>query len=219
MQQYYNVVNPCLLNISDLNDPISTAIAHPELHYLIGVVNWVFNLVKRNLGTHDYQQLEDWCRHCGVTIHGYQGGGLDGNNSKKFLSKYMELDQLQPSTAAPAATATIDLLYKFNLVVSGCFGYELDYNYAMLLDHFTTAVWELISVCKINLDINLTVSWKLHMIVTHVKPELDRMGEGLGKDSEQTGEAGHSKMKKEMARYKRVVANPHHGERMLAGVK
>ena len=45
------------------------------------------------------------------------------------------------------------------------------------------------------------------------------MGEGLGKDSEQTGEAGHSKMKKEMARYKRDEANPHHRERMVAGVK
>ena len=107
MQQYYNVVNPCLLNISDLNNPISTVIAHPELHYLIGVMNWVFNLVKRNLGTRDYQQLEDWCRHHRVTIHGYQGGGLDSNNSKKFLSMCMELDQLLPQLPLPSLTSSM----------------------------------------------------------------------------------------------------------------
>ena len=40
------------------------------------------------------------------------------------------------------------------------------------------------------------------MVMCHVKPQLDSTGEGLAGDSEQTGESGHSKMKKEMARYK-----------------
>ena len=131
----------------------------------------------------------------------------------------MELEQLLPSSAAPTTVSIIDLLRKFNMVVSGCFGYKLASNYAKLLDDFTTAVWELISVCKSNLNIVLTVTWKVHMVVTHIKPELDRTGEGLGKDSEQTGEAGHAKMKREMARFKRDEANPQHGERMLAGVR
>ena len=60
---------------------------------------------------------------------------------------------------------------------------------------------------------------RLAGIRVHIKPELDRTGEGVGKDSEQTGEAGHAKMKREMARFKRDEANPKHGERMLAGVR
>ena len=65
----------------------------------------------------------------------------------------------------------------------------------------------------------LSVPWKVHMVMCHVKPQLDSTGEGLAGDSEQTGESGHSKMKKEMARYKRDLTNTHHGERTLAGVK
>ena len=80
-------------------------------------------------------------------------------------------------------------------------------------------VWELIRVCHHDLGITLTVTWKVHMVVCHVKPELDKSGEGLAKESEQTGEAGHSKMTKEMKRFKRDEVNPHHGERMLAGVR
>ena len=45
MQLYYNVVNTCLINVLDLDAPISSIIAHPELHYLIGIVNWIFNLI------------------------------------------------------------------------------------------------------------------------------------------------------------------------------
>ena len=58
-----------------------------------------------------------------MTIHGYQGGGLDGNNSKKFLSCSKELEQLLPENVA--MPAIIDLLAKFDRVVTGCFSYEL----------------------------------------------------------------------------------------------
>ena len=101
-----------------------------------------------------------------------------------------------PETAAPTTAAIIDLLNKFDKVVSGCFGYNLVADYSQLLDKLKTSIWELFRVCKYNLRITLTVSWKLHMVVSHIKPELDRTQEGLGKDSEQTGEADHAKMKK-----------------------
>ena len=65
----------------------------------------------------------------------------------------------------------------------------------------------------------LTVPLKVHMVMCHVKPQLDSRGEGLTGDSEQTCESGYSKMKKEMARYKQDLTNTHHGERTLAGVK
>ena len=81
------------------------------------------------IGDGNYQQLVDWCHNRGITTHGYQGGGLDGNNSKKFLCRSMELDQLLPVTSAPAV---IDLLQKFDMVVKGCFSYELDSTFVTL---------------------------------------------------------------------------------------
>ena len=111
--------------------------------------------------------LIDWCRHHGVTIHGYQGGGLDGNNSKKFLSCSKELEQLLPENVA--MPAIIDLLAKFDRVVTGCFSYELAPDYIKRMDHFINSVWELISVCKHKLSIKLSVTWKVHMVVSHVR--------------------------------------------------
>ena len=191
-------------------------IAQPELHYVIGVTNWVFNLSKKVLGSNKYYKLVEWCQHHGITIHGYQGGGLDGNNSKKFLKYAKSLSELLPESVSPAVT---DLLSKFDNVVSGCFSYYLSENYCLLLDQFKTSVWELISVWKQQFGTELSVPWKVHMVMCHVKPQLDSTGEGLAGDSEQTGESGHSKMKKEMARYKQDLTNTHHGERTLAGVK
>ena len=57
------------------------------------------------------------------------------------------------------------------------------------------------------------------MVVSHIQPQLDITGEGLGKESEQTGESGHSKITKEISIFKRGETNANHGNRMLAGVK
>ena len=124
----------------------------------MGVTNWIFKLVNKILGTNKFGELEDWCRHRGITIHNYQGGGLDGNNSKKFLKKCNDLDQLLPDTAAPTTAAIIDVLNKFDKVVSGCFGYNLVADYSQLLDKFKTSIWELFRVYKCILGITHTVS-------------------------------------------------------------
>ena len=133
------------------------------------------------------------------------------------MSCSKELEQLLPVNLA--MPAIIDLLAKYNRVVTGCFSYELDPDYIKQMDHFIISVWELISVCKHKLSIKLSVTWKVHMVVSHVRAQLDKTGEGLAKDSEQTGEARNSKMSKEMQRFKMDEQNPHHGDRMLAGVR
>ena len=56
------------------------------------------------------------------------------------------------------------------------------------------------------------------MVVSHIEPQLDITGEGLGKESKQTGESGHSKITKEMSRFERN-SYTNHSKRILAEVK
>ena len=54
------------------------------------------------------------------------------------------------------------------------------------------------------------------MVISHIQPQLDITGEGLGKESKHTGESGHSKITKDMSRYQRGEANTNHGNIILA---
>ena len=57
------------------------------------------------------------------------------------------------------------------------------------------------------------------MVVSHIEPQLDITGEGLGKESKQTGESGQSKITKKISRFKRREANTNHSNRIPEGVK
>ena len=54
----------------------------PELHLLMGVVNHIIALMIK-IWT---DRILNWLRSKGIHRHGYNGGGLDGNNSKKLLA-------------------------------------------------------------------------------------------------------------------------------------
>ena len=92
------------------------------------------------------------------------------------MSCSKELEQLLPENTA--MSMIINLLAKFYRVVTSCFSYELAPDYIKRMDHFINSVWELISVCKHKLSIKLSVTWKVHMVVSHVRAQLDKTGEG-----------------------------------------
>ena len=166
------------------------------------------------LGTGRYQELLDWCSKHSITIRGCQGSGLDGNNSKNFFKAIKDLHLLLgKETAAPIA----NFLQKFDEVTKACFSHNLEPGWRNILDRFITSVWELVSFCKFTLGINLSIPWKIHILVAHLRPFLEKTGEGLADYSEQTGEAGHHKAEVEMKRFKRDINNPNHGKQMLAG--
>ena len=77
----------------------------------------------------------------------------------------------------------------------------------------------MISFCKFTLGIKVTITWKVHILVAHVKDYLKMTGEGLAHFSEQTGESSHHKVKQEMDQLKRDGENPRNGEKLLAGCK
>ena len=82
---------------------------------------------------------------------------------------------------------------------------------------FITSVWEVISYRKFQLKIKIFIPWKIHLIVTHLKPFLEKTGNGMADYSEQTGELGHNKVDKEMSRFKCDLENPHYSDKTLSG--
>ena len=67
-------------------------------------------------------------------------------------------------------------------------------------------------------ELNLTVSWKIHIAVCHILPYIEKNKTGLGNFAEQTGEAIHHQFKKTWINYKRSVNHSEHGRRLQNAV-
>ena len=216
MSEYSNVIKPCLINPGDLSLQIGDVIPIPQLHCHIGIANWAWDWVKQVLGEERYPELLQWSRQRSISIRGYHGTGLDGNNSKNFFKASKDLHLLlDQETSVPI----VDMLQKFDMVTKACFSRDLLPDWREVLERFITSVWELISFSKFQLKIKISIPWKLHLVVSHLRPFLEKTGRGMADYSEQTGESGHFKVDKEMSRFQRDLENPHHGGNMLAGCK
>ena len=113
----------------------------------------------------------------------------------------------------------MNMLQKFDFVTKAGFSRDLAPDWKEILDAFITCVWELVSFSKFQLNIQMSIPWKLHLIVSHLRPFLEKIGCGMADYSEQTGESGHFKVCKEMSRFKRELDNSHHAETMLSACK
>ena len=78
MKDFANVIQECL-TVAGLKTLVIDVHPLPELHLLIGVVN---HLVKLCISV-DGSSILDLLKRHNIFRHGYQGGGLDGNNSFK----------------------------------------------------------------------------------------------------------------------------------------
>jgi hypothetical protein len=114
------------------------------------------------LGEARYPELVAWCRIRSITIRGYQGSGLDGNNCKAFFKASKDLGLL---LGAETAAPIIDMLTKFDAVTKACFSKKLDKNWEKIVEDFITSVWELISFCRLTLKRELSVTWKVNFLL------------------------------------------------------
>ena len=62
------------------------------------------------------------------------------------------------------------------------------------------------------LVVQLTITWKLHMVCTHLEQQLTKLGTGMAGVCEQAGEAVDCKFKPTKARYKRNKYHSSHGK-------
>ena len=111
MQKFKNVIHPSLLK-RDPGNSVLSVVPPPELHLLMGAVNWgleqLYDLMPED-------QLKNRMRTKGISVRGYQGGVLDGVNSNLFLK---DLDFLLFSVPADAQPVK-DMLASFKVVVEG----------------------------------------------------------------------------------------------------
>ena len=207
MQKYANVIHECLL-AGEPNQTILSAIPLPELHLLMGMVNWALELLYKVVPKNELQQL---MRKKGKSVHGYHGGGLDGGNSNLFLKHLEFLSERTSNNVAPI----FEMLMKFKVVVDGCFSLDLSNNYQQDIDDFISSVQSLISYSKEYLNLTLNPTWKVHILVTHLKLFLDEKKVGLGIYCEQTSEAAHSILKPTIRRFKRKADHDLHGPKLM----
>ena len=101
-----------------------------------------------------------------ISIRGYHGGGLDGGNSNLFLKHLNFL-----STGTPHKTKPIfNMLVNFKVVVKGCFRLDLEFTFKADIDQFNKSVVYLINHSNKKLQIPLSPTGKIHILVTHLKP-------------------------------------------------
>ena len=146
-----------------------------------------------------------------ISVHGYHGGGLDGNNSSNFLANLDWIFDPMPENLQPVHT----MLTRFKKVVESCFSMDLAESFRQDIDLFNESVFDLIQYCAATLDTTLKPTWKVHILVVHLKPFLEEKMVGLGVFCEQTGEAAHAVMKPTEKRFKTRIDHPDHGNNMM----
>ena len=207
MMHFKNVIHKCLMK-GDPDTTIMSAIRLPELHLLMGLVNWALEWLYKVVPK---DELLAKMRHKGISIRGYHGGGLDGGNSNLFLKHLNYLAEGTPEKASPV----FEMLQKFQKVKKSCFSKDLATSYSEDINDFNTSVQRLINYSEAELHIDLHPTWKVHILVVHLKTFLDEKKVGLGIYCEQTSEAAHAAMKPSIDRFKRKADHPLHGPRLL----
>ena len=109
--KHANVIHLCLIDEADAKRVIDV-LPPPELHLLMGVTNALIDLL---IKIFSLEFVEKWLNSHGILRHGYQGGGLDGNNSMKALKNVSSLEMLLPDALAPI----IDCFRALEVVVKG----------------------------------------------------------------------------------------------------
>ena len=97
-------------------------------------------------------------------------------------------------------------------------GIELGLNIQGIIDEFKDSFSYLQKYVQDIFELNLTVSWKVHIAVCHILPYIEKNNTGLGNFAEPTGEAIHHQFKKNWINYKRSVNHLEHGRRLQNAV-
>jgi hypothetical protein len=209
MKNYKNVINPRLLYLTE--DPeilLEHCVPPPELHILMGVVTKLGVLLLQL-----WPQFESWLKKHNIMFRGYQGVGFDGNNSSKLLSLVDILERDLMSDRLKLLPL-VQCLRSFACLKDSVFGLYLGENAGDKIDQFKKSFLDLQSYMKDIFDVEITVSWKIHIAVCHILPFVEKNRSSLGRFAEQCGEAVHSKFKPTWARFKRTMGHKDYSKKL-----
>ena len=143
----------------------------------MGATNHKLELLRKYLETKGLEEeLWKWCDGHGVTRRGYNGKNkLDGNNTSRFLSNLMDMQNCSwfPDEAGPI----LECLLSFRTVKDKCFGWELMEGWRESIETYTLLFHDLQQYAENVLGQTLTVTWKIHVIVCHLETFLNTVRE------------------------------------------
>ena len=102
--------------------------------------------------------------------------------------------------------------------MESCIGIDLNPTYKDDIDEFNNEILSLITYVDKYLRIIRKPTWKIHILVTHLKPFLEMKQVGLGIFCEQSSEAAHCVLKPTLQRFKRKADHRLHGTKLLRAV-
>ena len=196
-----NVIHCPLIDLPDNEIPVYQKVPPPELHLMMGTVNHVLAQLENV-----WPGVHGWYQSINVKKTDYHGGCLEGNDCRKVLQKTDSLEERCPEHLGIFVT----VLRLFNIVVKGCFGYELSKDYRNNIKEFTIAYHQL----------GISITPKIHAVMFHVEDFCEFTGKGLGPWSEQTSESLHREFSKCWEKFfVKKSDNPVYPERFLAAVQ
>ena len=212
MQDYKNVVNERLLYLDeDPNVLLEHLVPPPELHLLIGFVSLLGTLLMDL-----WPEFDSWLKSKNIMQRGYQGRGWDGNNSNKIL-KFLDGLEEEILKSCPQFIPIVQCLKDFRKVKEACFGKNLDPCLRNLMERLKNSF-----LCAQDVAIgngkNLSITWKVHILMCHVVPFVEFHNCGMSRFAEQCGESIHAKFKPTWARYKRSEGHSEHQDKLKKAV-
>ena len=162
----------CLLDI----------IVPAPLHLFLGA-NEIINFMEKTMWPEVKQVLAD---ELGVQYHEYMGkiGNYEGPSLHKM---FRNMDKLEPYMLGGSTRRSFyTTLLAFGDVAGAVLGSkQLPVDWREKLHHLKSCILHLHSTFK------MSITPKLHILITHVLQWVDRFGRSLGKEGEQQGEAVH----------------------------
>ena len=103
--------------------------------------------------------------------------------------------------ACPSASCVIDALRAFKGLSEACFSFSLAPDFETRIENFKRIIFHLKEVLPAH-NQKLKISWKLHIVIYHLKPFCQQKKMGLAAFAEQAIESVHAKFTPTWRRYK-----------------
>lgn len=197
---FFNCINVPLIKSRYGNEDILEIIPPPELHLMLGVVNYLYTKMCKDFP----KTCEKWTKFCAVEREAFHGGSFNGNSCRRLLSTIDYLRSICPI----GCLQFVKCFASFEKVIVSCFGKQLSEKYLGVIETFKNDF----------LGLNIRITPKLHAIFCHVPEYCARQNQGLGFVCEQASEAVHSDFGTFWNYYKVSTNNVRFGERFFRAV-